>query len=125
MPRPRRFGKTINMSMLKYFFEKTEEDNSVLFKELNIYEHKDIMKKQGKNPVIYISFKDLKDKNFNKCYEKIKDILSEQYDKFNYVLEKLSEVDKIYYKDILLKKASQAQYEAGIKNLSKFLYNLV
>ncbi|MCH5136912.1 AAA family ATPase [Clostridiaceae bacterium UIB06] len=121
LPRPRRFGKTINMSMLKYFFEKTDEDNSFLFKDLNIYKHKNSMENQGKYPVIYISFKDLKDKDFNKCYEKIKDLISEQYDRFSYVVEKLSEVDKIYYNDILFKKASQAQYEASIKNLSKFL----
>ncbi|AKA67823.1 AAA family ATPase [Clostridium scatologenes] len=121
LPRPRRFGKTINMSMLKYFFEKTDEDNSFLFEKLNIYEHKDIMGKQGVYPVIYITFKDLKDKNIDKCYEKIKEILSEQYDKFQFILDTLSEVDKMYYNDILLGKASEAQYETSLKNLSKFL----
>lgn len=121
LPRPRRFGKTINMSMLKYFFEKTDEDNSFLFEKLNIYEHKDIMGKQGIYPVIYITFKDLKDKNIDKCYEKIKEILSEQYDKFKFILDTLSEVDKMYYNDILLGKASEAQYETSLKNLSKFL----
>ncbi|NMM61751.1 AAA family ATPase [Clostridium sp. P21] len=121
LPRPRRFGKTINMSMLKYFFEKTDEDNSFLFKELDIYKHKDVMERQGKYPVIYITFKDLKDKNIDKCYEKIKEILSEQYNKFKFILDSLSEVDKIYYNDILLRKASEAQYETSLKNLSKFL----
>ncbi|AWI05761.1 AAA family ATPase [Clostridium drakei] len=121
LPRPRRFGKTINMSMLKYFFEKTDEDNSFLFEKLNIYEHKDIMGKQGIYPVIYITFKDLKDKNIDKCYEKIKEILIEQYDKFQFILDTLSEVDKMYYNDILLGKASEAQYETSLKNLSKFL----
>ena len=64
VPRPRRFGKTLNMSMLKYFFENSNEDNSYLFKGLNIEKHKDIMELQGKYPVIYLSFKDEKHSSF-------------------------------------------------------------
>ena len=72
LPRPRRFGKTLNMSMLKYFFEETEESNRELFRGLKIYSDKEIMKKQGQYPVIFITFKDVKDSSYDKTVEKIK-----------------------------------------------------
>ncbi len=64
LPRPRRFGKTLNLSIIRYFLEKTEEDTSYLFKNLNIEKEKEIMKKQGKYPLIYLTFKDDKHRNF-------------------------------------------------------------
>lgn len=121
LPRPRRFGKTLNMTMLKYFFEKSSEDNAYLFKNLKIDDHKSIMNLQGKYPVIYLTFKDIKNSNFEKCYEKITELISQEYNKHNYLLQNLNAVDKIYYNDILFKKASAAQYETSLKNLSKFL----
>ena len=54
LPRPRRFGKTFNLSILRNFLEKSEEDKSYLFKGLKIENEAEIMKKQGKYPLIYI-----------------------------------------------------------------------
>jgi len=59
IPRPRRFGKTLNLSMLRYFFEKTEKSNMHLFKDLEIATHADCMAHQGHYPVIFLTFKDL------------------------------------------------------------------
>lgn len=57
--RPRRFGKTLNMSMLYYFFSNKEKDNAYLFEGLKITENKEMMKHQNQYPVIYITLKDL------------------------------------------------------------------
>ena len=56
--RPRRFGKTLNLSMLKYFFEKTEKSNAHLFTDKKIWQNEKSRSEQGKYPVIFISFKD-------------------------------------------------------------------
>ncbi|SHH48924.1 AAA family ATPase [Tepidibacter thalassicus] len=122
LPRPRRFGKTLNMSMLKYFFEKNDEDNKCLFKNLKVNKYKDIMDMQGKYPVIYLTFKDVKDGNFQKCYEKMKEIISIEYYKHKYLLDNhLKGIEETYFKKILSMEASQGQYETSLKNLSKFL----
>ncbi len=70
--RPRRFGKTINMSMLKYFFEKTEYDNNILFKDLAISQYQGYKKYQGKYPVIFITLKDIKCNTWEETYVKLK-----------------------------------------------------
>ncbi|MGK5094755.1 AAA family ATPase, partial [Deltaproteobacteria bacterium TL4] len=59
LPRPRRFGKTLNLSMLRYFFEKTEPANTALFAGLAIERHPELMARQGQYPVIYLTFKDV------------------------------------------------------------------
>ena len=64
LPRPRRFGKTLNMSMLRYFFEKSVLDSRELFRDLAISQDLDCMAKQGQYPVIYLSFKELKNDNW-------------------------------------------------------------
>lgn len=64
IPRPRRFGKTLNLSMLRYFFEKSETDNSRLFRGLKIWQAgAEYTAKQGKYPVIFLTFKDVKESN--------------------------------------------------------------
>jgi len=74
--RPRRFGKTSNMSMLKYFFEKTEEDTSVLFKDLQIWNQGEIYRKeQGKSPVIYLTLKDIKFNSWEETFRGLKMII--------------------------------------------------
>ncbi|MCL2064422.1 MAG: AAA family ATPase [Candidatus Cloacimonetes bacterium] len=77
-PRPRRFGKTLNLSMLKYFYD-CNEDNSQLFDDLEISKEEKIMKKQGKYPVIFITLKDIKAENVELCFEKIYSEISSLY----------------------------------------------
>src|SRR5436190_2705252 len=59
-PRPRRFGKTLNLSMLKYFFEKTNQNNADLFEKTNVWNDPELRAVQGQYPVIFLTFKDMK-----------------------------------------------------------------
>jgi hypothetical protein len=77
--RPRRFGKSLNMSMLYYYFDmKKAESNKNLFHELKI-EKTEAWTEQGKYPVIFISFKDLKAETWEDCYRKLKDIIIDSF----------------------------------------------
>ncbi len=76
LPRPRRFGKTLNLSMLRYFFEKTEDSNAYLFDLLFISGQPEIMAHQGRYPLIYLTFKDVKESTWKDCLEKLKLLIS-------------------------------------------------
>ena len=71
LPRPRRFGKTLNLSMIRYFFEKRDPSCASLFHGLLIEQKPEIMAHQDQYPVIYLSFKDVKVSNFDAAFEKI------------------------------------------------------
>ena len=77
--RPRRFGKTLNMSMIYYFFSNKEKENSYLFDDLNISKNEEALKHQNQYPTIFISLKDMKSNSYEKQIEKfsitIQDIL--------------------------------------------------
>jgi hypothetical protein len=122
-PRPRRFGKTLNLSMLKYFYEMREK-NRKLFKDLAISKEKDIMKRQGKNPVVFITLKDVIDKDLQNCLRKIYDLIREVYSENREVLnsDEMSKLDKDYFKKILSDKANITDYANSLKNLSRFIY---
>lgn len=114
IPRPRRFGKSLNMSMLKYFFtNKNAEENRELFNGLKIEKETEIMKLQGKYPLIYISFKDVKESSWENCYSNTKDLIQSLFDEFNYVLE--SGVSPPNGSKTLIRNFSPVQ-ELGIKD---------
>ncbi|AKN31257.1 ATPase AAA [Clostridium carboxidivorans P7] len=123
LPRPRRFGKTINMSMLKYFFEKTDEDNSFLFKELNIYKYKDIMGNQGSYPVIYLTFKDEKYLSWKDCKSGMKFVIGSEFKRHKYLLESnvMNDEEKEMYKDVMNLKAEDIYYHKSLLSLSMYL----
>ncbi|SHH45945.1 AAA family ATPase [Clostridium grantii] len=125
IPRPRRFGKTLNMSMLKYFFEKSNENNRYLFQGLNIENYKNMMDIQGKYPVIYLSFKDEKYSSFEYLQIGLRNLLSRLYKEHDYCLdnEKIHDVDKEYYSSIVNKKANIIDLSDALKMLSEYLYN--
>jgi hypothetical protein len=77
LPRPRRFGKTLNMTMLRYFFEKTDEDQAYLFKDCAIAPYPEYMGHQGKYPVIYISLKDVKGSSWSESRERLSEKIGE------------------------------------------------
>ena len=92
--RPRRFGKTLNMSMLRYFFDvKDKEENKKLFENLKVSDS-EYMSEQGKYPVIFISLKDLKEDTWEECLESIKDIMYKIFNEYNFLREKLNIVEK-------------------------------
>ena len=124
-PRPRRFGKTLNMSMIKHFFDiENKEENKNLFKGLKIENEKEIMKMQGRYPVIFLSFKDQKHFNFNNLEESISILISHLFRDYEYLLdsEKLSELDKKELKRYMAKEASVIEYSGGLNVLMKFMY---
>lgn len=121
-PRPRRFGKTLNLSMLRYFYDNSS-DNSALFKDFQISSETEIMQKQGRHPVIYISFKDVKSLNFANCMENIGEVLACLYEEHRYLLNNnvLSSERQVVYQNILCRRASQVEYENSLKYLSEYL----
>ena len=78
--RPRRFGKTLNMDMLRVFFERSEEDTSVYFRDKKIWEcGKEYQEYQGKYPVIYVTFKDVKCEDWETAYDLIYKLLRDEF----------------------------------------------
>jgi hypothetical protein len=124
IPRPRRFGKTLNMSMLRYFFESTRDGNSYLFQGLKINDYENIMNMQGKYPVIFLTFKDEKYLSWEKCEEGFSILLSNLYKQFEYLLSsaEILTVEKNEFKKILNKEASIVELSKGLLNLSSYLY---
>ena len=123
-PRPRRFGKTLNLSMLRYFFDKNETDNKKLFKDLKIWQTEESIKQHCcKYPVIYLTFKDVKAETWHSCYELIVSEIVNLYSKHIYLLENntLYDFEKIKYNKILNETASETDYKNSLKLLSKYL----
>ena len=78
-PRPRRFGKTLNLSMLRYFFEKTEDSNADIFEGLLISKRPEIMAYQGRYPLIYLTFKDVKEMTWEDCLNHLRHLLVSEW----------------------------------------------
>lgn len=122
LPRPRRFGKTLNLSIIRYFLEKSDKDMSYLFKGLKIEEESEMMKKQGKYPVIYFTFKDEKHNDFDGFIESMTGRISSLYKSFYYVYESLKfEDDKNYFDCIINRRSTIKDLEISLFRLSEFL----
>ena len=122
LPRPRRFGKTLNMTMLRYFFEKTEESHASLFDDLLIADDADAMQHQGQYPIIYMSLKDIKGDNWGDAYELIKAKVAAQYKKHLYLGDKLPPDDAKKFKEIAFRQADRASYGSSLNLLISYLY---
>ena len=119
--RPRRFGKTLNMSMLNYFFNlKNKEENRKLFENLYISKSK-YMNQQGEYPVIYLSFKDIKALNWEKCYFMTRRLITYLYNEFEFLREKLNKKDLSDFDKVWLDEEG-ADWENSLKNLLRYLY---
>ena len=125
LPRPRRFGKTLNLSMLRYFFEN-REDNTHLFKNLAIFKTPEFKKHLGKYPVIFLSFKDIKSTNIKDSIEGIKSLITEVFELFEEEIErvKLSRKESKDIEDILYCRASNRVYQNSLRLLSALLYRI-
>ena len=119
--RPRRFGKTLNMSMIKYFFDvKNKEENKKLFENLKIY-NSEYMSEQGKYPVIFISLKDLKGDTWEKCFENLKKTMYKIFNKYEFVREKLNIVEKREFDKIWEMRDSEESFKTSLLDLSNYL----
>ena len=120
--RPRRFGKTLNMSTLKYFFDvRNSEENRKLFKNLYI-EKSEYFKEQGQYPVIFITMKDLKKNTWEQMNFAVKSLISNLYNEFEFIREKLNEKDLIEFEKIWFKK-EDGDYDNSLRLLGEYLYN--
>lgn len=123
--RPRRFGKTLNMSMLQRFFEKTDNDNSYLFKGLNISEAgEQYLAHMGQYPVISISLKGMKQPDFETAYATYKDIIKDEFSRHKAVVYKSNLLDSEEierYESFLDINADYSAYSKAIGFLSKCL----
>ncbi len=124
IPRPRRFGKTLNMSILKHFFDLNEKEANInLFDGLKIMDAGEkYTKHQFEYPVISLSLKNLDGKTWKSAYSKILDYLSKVFMKYDYVLNCLKPIEKKNFSNIINKKAKQDDLENSLDFLIQCLY---
>jgi len=125
IPRPRRFGKTLNLSMLHYFFEKTEESNTYLFEDKKIWQDSAMRDLQGQFPVIFLSLKSARIAQWQETYETIKLVIATEFQRHRYLLDQnhLNQDDANIFQRIINRSASDADYRASLLHLSRFLHN--
>ena len=120
--RPRRFGKTLNMSTIKHFFDiKNNEENRKLFNNEDI-EKSVYIKEQGQYPVIFISMKGIKDKTWEEAKSSLKILISKLYSEFKYLLDDLDEFDLPRFKKYLLADIDFANLKNALEFLTRVLY---
>lgn len=119
--RPRRFGKTLNISTFKYFFDiQNKDENRKLFNGLDI-EKSQYISEQGKYPVIFISMKGIKAPNWEDYLFQIKTLIKELYNEFSFIREILNKSELDSFDKIWLKK-DDGEYSNALKNLTAYLY---
>lgn len=124
--RPRRFGKTLNMDMLRTFFEKTNEDTSIYFRNKKIWScGKKYRDYQGKYPVIFITFKDIKFNTWEETFAAIKEIFSKE--SYRHIelrtSNKCNEYEKKNFENLLSGNVSEVELSSALLNLSRMLHN--
>ena len=123
--RPRRFGKTLNMDMLRVFFEKTPEDTSVYFKDKYIWQCGEYYTKhQGQYPVIFLSFKDVKCSSWQETFQKISKLISLEFMRHNELESSsvLSSYEKEQYHRFASENINEVDCQMGLQLLSLLLH---
>ena len=123
--RPRRFGKTLNMDMLRVFFEKTPEDTSIYFKDKYIWQCGDYyIKHQGQYPVIFLSFKDVKCSSWQETFQKISKLISLEFMRHNELESSsvLSSYEKEQYHRFASENINEVDSQMGLQLLSLLLH---
>ena len=120
--RPRRFGKTLNMSMLEKFFSVNYSGRGSLFQGLNVWEYETYREIQGTYPVLFVSFAGIKENSYAGARESICRVIEEQYNKNDYLLEGmlLNEKEKAFYQKVSVE-MSDSEAAASLRTLSDFL----
>ncbi len=123
--RPRRFGKTLNMDMLRVFFEKTREDNSKYFRDKAIWSYgKAYTAFQGQYPVVFLSFKDVKCTGWQETYEMIAKLITLEFRRHIELenSERLNTYEKAQYAELAGGTASTAEFQLSLQTLSLLLH---
>lgn len=120
--RPRRFGKSLALSMLRYFFEKGEESTAHLFKNSKIWQEPGFKELQGTYPVIHLSFKEVEETTWDAAYEQITELLVEELERIiTPFASSLSPLHKRQYEALITQTASPIQFGNCLKFMSKVL----
>lgn len=123
--RPRRFGKTLNMDMLRTFFEKTDEDTSIYFRDKKIWScGKKYRDYQGKYPVIFVTFKDIKFNTWEETFDAIKEVFSKEAARHIELQasDKCNEYEKKTFENLLSGNANEVELSGALLNLSSMLH---
>ena len=123
LPRPRRFGKTLNISMLRYYFSISEADWS-LYQNLKIAaENEKYLQEFAKYPLIYLTFKGLKDLTWEDSLKNIEDIIAAEYQRHDYLLKEgiLTEAERKVYREIINLEAEKVHYQKALLRLTEYL----
>ncbi|MBQ9589447.1 MAG: AAA family ATPase [Butyrivibrio sp.] len=123
--RPRRFGKTLNMDMLRVFFEMSQEDTSVYFKDKAIWKCGEVYTKhQGKYPVIFLTFKDVKFDTWKATINKISALLQTEFSRHAELAgsDRLASFERAYFDKVVNGKANEVELSSALENLSRMLY---
>ena len=122
--RPRRFGKTLNMDMLRVFFEISEENTSKYFEDKAIWQcGEEYRNQQGQYPVVFLTFKDVKFDSWKATLDKIKDLLQEEFGRHQEIADsdRLAEYEKTYFAKIINGEASEVDLTVSLAKLSQML----
>lgn len=123
--RPRRFGKTLNMDMLRTFFEKTGEDTSVYFRDKAIWKQGERYRaQQGKYPVVFVTFKDVKCESWEETAEKLAEILGSEFARHSELLDSpnCNDMDKAYFRRVMERGATAVELSGAFLTLTKMLH---
>lgn len=120
--RPRRFGKTLNLSMLHYFFEKTPHSHAYLFTDKLIWRNERMRAQQGNYPVIFLTFKDVKEQDFQGAYKSIVNLIIDEFKRHEITLSRILDPDEhVKYRKIIEGSADRIDYSASLLFLSRLL----
>lgn len=120
--RPRRFGKTLNMDMLRTFFEKTEEDTSRYFTDKKIWSCGECYRSfQGKYPVIFLTFKDVKCESFEETYDLLTMLIRQEFKRHSKLASDDSLTNSDYYQKVVNEQATENDYMLSLMYLSQML----
>ncbi len=125
IPRPRRFGKTLNLSMLKYFFEKTDQNTAYLFEKTNIWNNAEYRALQGQFPVIFLTFKDIRVDSWESAYAEFASIISEECKRLSpsiIAIEKMRTYDVDIFERLINKQAPEQELVQSLQFLSRLLH---
>ncbi len=122
--RPRRFGKTLNLSMIRYFLEDSEESTSYLFEGTSIWCHEDYRQLQGSAPVVFVTFKDIKERTWEKAFDSFSVVLQREFDRHAYLLHAsfMASYEKELFLRIINREASEVELKMNLLFLTKLLH---
>ncbi len=123
LPRPRRFGKTMNLSMLRYFFDQDGADTGYLFEDLAIANDSDAMSHRAAYPVVYLTLKDVSGGSWSEAREKLCETISREYVRHGEVEQSLrTKMEKGSFQELVDGEASDAALKSSLKNLIIYLH---